>query len=47
MSYEDFKQKVYSYLIKYKKDELGIDKKGISNFGVEHDCLFPNHFAMQ
>lgn len=45
MSYEDFKQKVYSYLIKYKKEELGIDKKGISNFGVEHDCLFPKPFC--
>ena len=41
MSYEDFKQKVYSYLINYKKEELKIVEKGISNFGVEHDCLFP------
>ena len=45
MSYEDFKQKIYSYLIKYKKEELGIDKKGISNFGVEHDCLFPKPYC--
>ncbi len=41
MSYEDFKKSVYSYLIKYKKEELGIDEKGISNFGKPHDCLFP------
>lgn len=41
MSYEDFKERVYSYLIKYKKKELGIDEKGISNFGKPHDCLFP------
>lgn len=45
MSYEDFKKKVYSYLIKYKKEYLGIVEKGVSSHGVEHDCLFLNHIV--
>ena len=45
MSYQDFQQKVYSYLIKYKKESLKIDGKGISDHGVEHDCLFPKPYC--
>lgn len=45
MSYEDFKKKVYSYLIKYKKEYLGIVEKGVSSHGVEHDCLFPKPYC--
>jgi len=41
MSYKDFQQKVYSYLIKYKKENLKIIDKGTSAHGVEHDCLLP------
>lgn len=37
MSYEDFKKKVYSHLISYKKENLGIVEKGISSHGVEHE----------
>lgn len=45
MSYQDFQQKVYSYLIKYKKENLKIDGKGISARGIEHDCLFPKPYC--
>lgn len=45
MSYQDFQQKVYSYLIKYKKENLKIDDKGISTHGIEHDCLFPKPYC--
>lgn len=45
MSYRDFQQRVYSYLIKYKEDVLKIKGKGISNRGVEHDCLFPKPYC--
>ena len=41
MSYQDFQQRVYSYLIKYKKENLKIIDKGTSAHGVEHDCLLP------
>lgn len=34
MIYEDFKKKVYSHLIRYKKEDLGIAGKGISSHGV-------------
>ena len=44
MSYKDFQQKVYSYLIKYKKESLNINDKGISAHGVEHDCLLPKPY---
>ena len=47
MSYEDFKKKVYSYLIKYKKEYLGIVEKGVSSHGVEHDCLFPKPYRAE
>ena len=40
MSYQEFKDKVYSYLIKYKKNDLNYDKPGESSRGVVHDCLF-------
>lgn len=45
MIYEDFKKKVYSHLIRYKKEDLGIAGKGISSHGVEHDCLFPKPYC--
>lgn len=45
MSYQDFQQRVYSYLIKYKEEILQIKGKGISNRGVEHDCLFPKPYC--
>lgn len=45
MSYEDFKKRVYSYLIKYKKEELKIEEKGISSFGKPHDCLLPKPYC--
>ncbi len=45
MSYQDFQQKVYSYLIKYKKENLNIKDKGISARGVKHDCLFPKPYC--
>lgn len=45
MTYEDFKKKVYSHLIRYKKENLGIAGKGISSHGVEHDCLFPKPYC--
>lgn len=45
MTYEDFKKKVYSHLISYKKENLGIVEKGISSHGVEHDCLFPKPYC--
>ncbi len=45
MTYEDFKKKVYSQLIRYKKENLGIVEKGISSHGVEHDCLFPKPYC--
>ena len=45
MSYKDFQQRVYSYLIKYKKENLKIERKGISARGVEHDCLFPKPYC--
>ena len=45
MSYQDFQQKVYSYLIKYKKESLNINDKGISARGVEHDCLLPKPYS--
>ncbi len=41
MSYQDFQHRVYSYLIKYKKENLKIIDKGTSAHGVEHDCLLP------
>lgn len=47
MSYNDFRQKIYSYLINYKKEVLKIESKGVSARGGEHDCLYPNHIAMQ
>lgn len=45
MSYKDFQQKVYSYLVKYKKECLKIEEKGVSARGVEHDCLFPKPYC--
>lgn len=45
MSYKDFQQKIYSYLIKYKKENLRINGKGVSARGVEYDCLFPKPFC--
>ena len=45
MSYQDFQHKVYSYLIKYKKESLKIDGRGISARGIEHDCLLPNPYC--
>ena len=45
MSYKDFQQRVYSYLIKYKKESLKIVGKGVSSRGVEHDCLFPKPYC--
>lgn len=45
MTYEDFKKKVYSHLIRYKKENLGIVEKGISSHGIEHDCLFPKPYC--
>ena len=45
MSYKDFQQKVYSYLIKYKKENLKIIDKGTSARGVEHDCLLPKPYC--
>lgn len=44
MSYQDFQQRVYSYLIKYKEEILKIDGQGISNSGVKHKCLFPKPY---
>ena len=45
MSYQDFQQRVYSYLIKYKKENLKIIDKGTSAHGVEHDCLLPKPYS--
>ena len=45
MSYQDFQQRVYSYLIKYKKENLKIIDKGTSARGVEHDCLLPKPYC--
>lgn len=45
MSYQDFQHKVYSYLIKYKKESLKIDGRGISARGIEHDCLLPSPYC--
>ena len=45
MSYKKFRDKVYSSLITYKKEDLRIDGKGISTRGVEHDCLFPKPYC--
>lgn len=45
MSYQEFQQKVYSHLIKYKKEILKIDGKGLSARGVEHDCLLPSPYC--
>ena len=45
MSYQDFQQRVYSYLIKYKEEILQIKDKGISNRGIEHKCLFPKPYC--
>ncbi len=45
MSYQDFQQRVYSYLIKYKKENLSIIDKGTSARGVEHDCLLPKPYC--
>ena len=45
MSYQDFQQRVYSYLIKYKKENLKIIDKGTSAHGVEHDCLLPKQYS--
>lgn len=45
MSYQDFQHKVYSYLIKYKKENLNINDKGTSARGVEHDCLLPKPYC--
>ena len=41
MKYKEFKEKVYSSLIRYKQDTLKIYEKGISSKGLEHDCLLP------
>ena len=45
MSYKDFQQKVYSSLIKYKKEYLKIEGKGVSARGVYHDCLLPKPYS--
>lgn len=45
MSYQDFQQRVYSYLIKYKNENLKIIDKGTSAHGVEHDCLLPKPYS--
>ena len=45
MSYSDFQQRVYSFLIKYKKETLEIKDKGIFNHGNEYDCLFPKPYC--
>ena len=44
MKYKDFKQKVYSSLIRYKQETLKIHEKGISSKGIEHDCLLPKPY---
>lgn len=44
MSYNDFRQKIYSYLINYKKEVLRIESKGVSARGGEHDCLLPQPY---
>lgn len=44
MSYNDFQQKIYSYLIKYKKEVLKIESKGVSARGGKHDCLLPQPY---
>lgn len=45
MTYEYFKKKVYSHLIRYKKENLGIIEMGISSLGKELDCLFPKPYC--
>ncbi len=45
VSYKDFQAKVYSSLVRYKKEELKIEEKGISSHGVPHDCLFPEPYC--
>ena len=45
MSYKDFQQKVYLSLIKYKKEYLKIEGKGVSARGVYHDCLLPKPYC--
>lgn len=45
MKYKDFKQKVYSSLIRYKQETLKIHEKGISSKGIEHDCLLPKPYS--
>ena len=45
MKYDDFKQKVYNNLIKYKKEVLKIDGKGVTTKGNPYDCLFPKPYC--
>ena len=45
MSYQDFQEKIYSCLIKYKKESLNVNDKGTSAHGVEHDCLLPKPYC--
>ena len=41
MSYKEFRDKVYSNLIKYKKEDLEIDVTG----NLKEDCLFPKPYC--
>lgn len=45
MNHEELKERVYGYLVKYKKEVLNIQEKGISAFGVAHDSLFPEPYS--
>lgn len=45
MSYEDFKKKVYSYLIKYKKEYLGIVERVFHHMEWNTTAYSLNHIV--
>lgn len=45
MTNQDFQQRVYYYLIKYKEDGLKIIYKGISSRGIAKECLFSKSYC--
>ena len=47
MTHEELKNRVYGYLIKYKKEELKIEDKGVTSGGNEYDCLIPEPYCKQ
>lgn len=45
MNHTELKNKVYGYLVKYKKEELKIQEQGISAKGTKYDCLLPKPYS--